>query len=118
VLPTDGIAPRLGLSVWFIKIIGYVVPQSWVIGNQGRQSTSDAVQGVGGPRMPQWPGPTSWVSAAAGNFWVLWTGSGPTGLLDMCTALGGGPLGQLSSFFQPCLHVKPSQLEGHRAQLS
>jgi len=34
-------------------------------------------------------------------FWVFWTGSGPTSgptgsLLDMCTASGGGPLGQLS----------------------
>jgi len=39
-----------------------------------------------------------------GNFWVFWTGSGSTSLLDMCTASGGSPLGQLS-FFQPCLHV-------------
>jgi len=51
---------------------------------------------------------SSWVSAAAGHFvWVFRTGSGSTSLLDMCSASGGGPLGQLT-LFQPCFHVKPS----------
>jgi len=27
-------------------------------------------------------------------FWVFWAGSGSTSLLDICTASGGGPLGQ------------------------
>jgi len=31
--------------------------------------------------------------------WGFWTGSGSTGLLDMHTASGGGPLGQLSLVF-------------------
>jgi len=53
---------------------------------------------------------TSWVSAAAGNSWVFWTGSGSTSLLDMCTASGGGPLKQpsLLSALLPCqalLHI-------------
>jgi len=40
-------------------------------------------------------------------FWVFWTNSGPTSLLDMCTASGGGALGQVSPAFQPCLHAIP-----------
>jgi len=32
-------------------------------------------------------------------FWVFWTGSGSTSLLDTCTASGGGPLGQLRPVF-------------------
>jgi len=37
-------------------------------------------------------------------FWVFWTGSGSTSLLDMCTASGGGPLGQpcFLSALLPC----------------
>jgi len=46
---------------------------------------------------------------------VLWTGSGSTCLLDMCTASGGGPLGQ-PRFFQPCFHVKPFFMQ-HVGQL-
>jgi len=69
---------------------------------------------------------SSWVSAAAGNFWVFWTGSGSASLLDMCTASGGGPFRTTQLFlallpcqallhwaqlwFQPCFHVKLSYI--------
>jgi len=56
---------------------------------------------------------SSWVSAAAGNFWVFWTGSGPTSLLDMCTAWGGGPLGQPCFF--PALLPCQSLLQPHES---
>jgi len=36
-------------------------------------------------------------------------GSGSTSLLDMCTASGGGPLGQVG-LFQPYFHVKSSYM--------
>jgi len=43
-------------------------------------------------------------------FWVFWTGSGPTSLLDMCTASGGGPLGQ--PCFLSALLPRKSLLQG------
>jgi len=43
-------------------------------------------------------------------FLVFWTGSGSTSLLDMCTASGGGPVGQLGSSVSLACH--PSSIRG------
>jgi len=52
---------------------------------------------------------SSWVSAAAGNVWAFWTGSGPKSLQDRHIASGGGPLGQ-PNLAQPCLACHPSYI--------
>jgi len=47
------------------------------------------------------------------TFWVLWTGSASTSLLDMCIASGGGPLDS-SAMIQPCFHIKRKGMSTHR----